>query len=274
MKRLFNIVLVLSLLLTTSCTRIGVGYVGLKVNQTGDDKGVNHSKNVTGWCFYNPIASDVVEFPTSMQHVEYDAFFINANGGSQFEIKPYLNYIIDASKADSIYMGFKTTDLNEISVKYIRNAVYQSFTDITGKYTPDDLLKNREKYEKEVFTNLSKSLKTKGFIVQQVTSNLTPPASLVASIDAKNKAEQDAQAVQLAVGSSTAQANKDIAEARGDSASTVIRAQGNALAYKLQQQSLTPLLVEKMRIDAWESGGAKVPTTVLGASSQMIYSPK
>lgn len=273
MKKLFS-VLAFSLLILSSCTRIGVGYVGLKVNQTGDDKGVNHSTNVTGWCFYNPIASDIVEFPTSMQHVEYEAFFINANGGSQFEIKPYLNYIIDASKADSIYMGFKTTDLDEISTKYIRNAVYQSFTDITGKYTPDDLLKNREKYEKEVFTNLAKSLKTKGFIVQQVTSNLTPPASLVSSIDAKNKAEQDAQAVQLAVASSTAQANKDIAEAKGDSASTVIRAQGNALAYKLQQQSLTPLLVEKMRIDAWEAGGSHVPTTVLSASSQMIYSPK
>lgn len=249
---LFNTIAIASMLLTTSCTRIGVGYVGLKVNQTGDEKGVNHSKYVTGWCFYNPIASDVVEFPTSMQHVEYDPFFINANGGSQFEIKPYLNYIIDASKADSIYMGFKTTDLDEISTKYIRNAVYQSFTDVTGKYTPDDLLKNREKYEKEVFSNLAKALKNKGFVLQQVTSNLTPPASLVASIDAKNKAEQDAQAVQLAVASSTAQANKDIAQAKGDSASTVIRAQGNALAYRLQQQNLTPLLVEKMRIEQWD----------------------
>lgn len=191
------IIAVCLLTVITSCARIGVGNVGLKVDQTGDSKGVNPTKYVTGWVWYNPVSSDVVEFPTYMQHVEYSEFKINAFGGSQFTIKPFLNYVVDASRADHIYQEFKTTDLEDISTRYIRNAVYQSFTDITGKYNPDALLKNREKYEKDVFENLRIALDKKGFILQQVTSNMVPPDVLIASIDAKNKADQDAQAIQL-----------------------------------------------------------------------------
>jgi hypothetical protein len=246
-----TIMIALAAIVLASCTRIGVGNVGLKIDQTGDSKGVNPTKYVTGWVWYNPIGSDVVEFPTYMQHVEYEAFKINAFGGSQFTIKPYLNFVVDGSRADKIYQEFKTTDLEDISTRYIRNAVYQSFTDVTGKYNPDALLKNREKYEKEVFENLRISLEKKGFIIQQVTSNMVPPDVLIASIDAKNKADQDAQAIQLQVAQSIAQANKDIAEAKGDSASKVIRAAGNARAYELEQRNLTPLLVEKMRIEKW-----------------------
>jgi regulator of protease activity HflC (stomatin/prohibitin superfamily) len=252
MKKIIATLSMLTLVLFTCCTRIGVGNVGLKISQSGDDRGVNPSEYVTGWVFYNPINSDVVEFPTFMQHVEYEEFSINANGGSQFAIKPYINYVVDPSKADSIYMQFKTTDLDAISVKYIRNAVYQAFTDITGKYTPDALLKNRMNYEKDVFDYLSKSMDTKGFILQQVTSNLTPPASLVASIDAKNKSEQDAQAIQLQVAQSIAQANKDVAKAKGDSASMVIRAAGEARANQLRQSTLTENLLQQQMLDKWD----------------------
>ncbi len=258
-------------LVFASCTRVGVGNVGLKVNQTGSEKGVNPTKFVTGWVFYNPIASDVVEFPTNMQHVEYEQFLINAYGGSQFTIKPYINYVVDAGKADSIYMRFKTTDLDLISTQYIRNAVYQAFTDVTGKYSPDELLKNREKYEKEVYTNLKRAVKTEGFLLQQVTSNLTPPKALVDAIDAKNKADQEAQKIQLQVASVEAQARKNIAQAKGDSASEVIRAQGKAMAIKQLQVQLTPEYIEFIKAQKWDG---KVPVTALGGNTPVILNSK
>lgn len=219
------------------CKRISVGSVGLKVDQTGDTRGVNPMENVSGWVFYNPIGSDVVEFPTSMQHVEYETFHINAFGGSQFDVKPYINYVVDPSKADLIYKEFKTTDLEDISTKYIRNSVYQSFTDITGKYSPDALLKNREKYESEVFTNLKEAIAKKGFILQQVTSNLVPPGALITAINAKNSADQEAQRINLQVAQVEAQARKDIAKAKGDSASQVIRANAHAAALKINAEA-------------------------------------
>ncbi len=252
-----------------SCYRVEVGDVGLKISQTGDNRGVNPSEYVSGWVFYNPVGSDVVGFPTSMQHVEYDSFKINAHGGSEFTIKPYINYIIDASKADIIYRTFKTTDLDIISTRYIRNAVYQAFTDVTGKYIPDSLLKSRELYEKEIFTYLKESLKSQGFILQQVTSNLTPPDALITSINNKNKADQDAQALQMQVAQAIAQANKDIAKAKGDSASNVINAAGQAKAIKLLQLQLTPEYIEYIKWNSWDG---KLP--IYGQSPNMFKEVK
>jgi hypothetical protein len=54
----FKLGVLLSLLLCVmtfaSCTRIGAGYVGIKVNMAGDQKGVADFPAVTGWVFYAP----------------------------------------------------------------------------------------------------------------------------------------------------------------------------------------------------------------------------
>lgn len=262
MKQAILIIVVAAMCLIPCCKRISVGNVGLKVDQTGDDRGVNPMKLVSGWVFYNPIGSDVIEFPTYMQHVEYEGFQINANGGSQFSIKPYVNYTVDPTKADVIYKEFKTTDLEDISLKYIRNSVYQSFTDVTGKYSPDELLKNREKFEREIFLNLKEAIAKKGFILQQVTSNLVPPPSLVQSIDAKNRADQETQKIQLQIKQVEAQAAKNIAKAKGDSAAMIINAKSQAAATLIDAEadaeynrkinaSLTDQVIRNRMVSRW-----------------------
>jgi len=87
-------------------------------------------------------------------------------------------------------------------------------------------------------------------------------------INNKNKIDQETQTVQLSVAKSVAQANKDIAEARGDSASNVIRAAGEARANLLRQNSLTENLLKQQWIDAWKAGGSLVPGTIIGSGSE------
>ena len=53
-----------------SCERIDAGHVGVKVNQYGDNKGVDDVVAVTGMVFYNPITTKIYEFPTYIQHKE------------------------------------------------------------------------------------------------------------------------------------------------------------------------------------------------------------
>lgn len=269
MKKYQLVLLALLSIVLVNCTRIGVGNVGLKISQTGDDRGLNPMENVSGWVWYNPISYDVVEFPTEMQHVQCVKFSINAFGGSEFDITPNVNYFINTSKADSIYRLFKTNNLDEINSKYIVNSIYQAFTDVTGRYSPDSLLKNREGYERQVKNVLKASLEQKGFIVDQVTSNLTPPQVLTDAINNKNKMDQEAQQVQLGVIKVQAQARQDIAKARGDSASNVIRAAGEARANNLRQQALTEYLLRQQMLDKWDG---KLPT--YGAIPQMFKDVK
>ena len=50
-----------------SCERIDAGHVGVKVNQYGDNKGVDDVVAVTGMVFYNPFTTAIYEFPTFIQ---------------------------------------------------------------------------------------------------------------------------------------------------------------------------------------------------------------
>jgi hypothetical protein len=52
--------------------RIDVGNVGLKVNNTGDERGVSKTAYVTGWVFYNNWLSRIKEFPVTQQHIDYE----------------------------------------------------------------------------------------------------------------------------------------------------------------------------------------------------------
>jgi hypothetical protein len=62
---------ILLVVLFNSCERIDAGHVGVKVNQYGDNKGVDDVTAVTGMVFYNPLTTRIYEFPTFIQHKEY-----------------------------------------------------------------------------------------------------------------------------------------------------------------------------------------------------------
>lgn len=55
----------------SSCERIDAGCEGIKVSLYGDDKGVGDVALVTGRVWYNPITTEIYEYPTdSLKKVE------------------------------------------------------------------------------------------------------------------------------------------------------------------------------------------------------------
>ncbi len=87
----------LLIFLFMSCERIDAGHVGVKVNQYGDNKGVDDVVAVTGMVFYNPFTTKVYEFPTYIQHKEYkdeNSFVVNSKDGSEFSVSPIMNYSV------------------------------------------------------------------------------------------------------------------------------------------------------------------------------------
>ena len=80
--------LFLMVFLFKSCERIDAGHVGVKVNQYGDNKGVDDVVAVTGMVFYNPFTTAIYEFPTYIQHKEYkgeNSFVVNSKDNTAEE---------------------------------------------------------------------------------------------------------------------------------------------------------------------------------------------
>ena len=250
-----------------SCERIDAGHVGIKVNNTASEKGVSKTELVTGWQFYIPWMSQVYEWPTYVQHKEYDTIEVTMKGGTIFTAIPAINYSVISDSVSSIFETFRR-DLPEIEDGFLKTCMLEAFRSTAGDFTPDSLLMNRQLFENTVRQRFIAQVKPKGFLLAQLTSNLTPPPALVESITLKNRAVQNAQTEENKVKISIAQANQKIAVARGDSAQLVIRAQSEAKAYELQQRNLTPELLKKMYLDKWNG---TLPSVMTGNGSNMMY---
>ena len=239
----------------TSCVeRIDAGCEGIKVSLYGDNRGIGDVNLVTGWVWYAPWSTQIYEYPTWVQTIDYEPFSINAKDGPLFTIDPNINIKIEDGKAPQVFKKYRKT-LDEIIkgpiLKYIKDACR---TEI-NKFTTDSIVSNREAVENAIEKRLVANLKKEGFILDQFTSGLSYPQSIINAIDAKTKAVQDAQRVQ-----------NEIAKTKAEAEKILIAARAEKEANELKSQSLTPAIIQKMWIEKWDG---KLPT-VNGGSGMMF----
>ena len=266
-------------LIVTSCTRISPTEAGFKISNSGNYRGIDSLPLLTGWQFYIPGFTHIITIPTTMQHEVWtdakegqqgeNAITIACMGGAGFRVDVGFNYHVDAYKASHIYLKWKNDDLGDITNKYIKNVVRGCMQDVSGHITVDSILTNLPAFEHASGDNIKSKLAQDGFIVDgfNITSQPRPTdINLAQSINAKVKAKQDAETSVMQLQSSIAEANKKIAQARGDSAAAVINAAGEAEAIKLKQREITPTYVEYIKWSGANENVPRVPSVVTGSS--------
>lgn len=247
---------------------VDAGYRGIKLNLYGSDRGVDKITIVSGRVWYNTWTTRIVEFPTFVQNVDYKPFAINTVDAAKFDIDTKMQYRVQADSIPKIYTTFRST-LTEIQGegKYIQTAVYDAFKAIVPKYTSDSLMSKRAQFENEVEVVLKESLSRKGFILEQLTSNIAPPRSMAEAIEAKNASIQAKLRAENEAKQAVAEATVVKAKAEGEATATLVRAKAEAEANRLRQQTLTPLLLQQLWIQKWDG---TLPTTQAGNSSLML----
>jgi regulator of protease activity HflC (stomatin/prohibitin superfamily) len=232
--------LFLTLVLFSSCTRIDAGYEGILIKQYGSDRGVQDVSLVTGRVWYNPWTEDVEQYPTFIQTVDYEAFNVNAKDGSEFIVDPTLSFNIFSGNSPKIFTKYRKK-LEEVSKTTIYNYVKDAFRLQMNKYTTDEIVSNREKFESDVQKTLAGVLQKEGFGLEQLTSGLKYPQAIVDAVNSKNKAVQEAMKVENELRVSEAQAKK-----------LLVQAEAEKKANELKQVSLTPMLIQQMFIEKWD----------------------
>jgi regulator of protease activity HflC (stomatin/prohibitin superfamily) len=245
--------------------RIDVGNVGLKVNNTGDERGVSKTAYVTGWVFYNNWLSRIKEFPVTQQHIDYEETSIITRGGFQAIIKPSFNWSVNPGNAADMYQNLKQ-DVDQIKDTWLKNAIIGAVNDIANLYTVDSIFNHRAEFEADIVKECNKRV-SKWFNVSQLRTNIVPPKEITQAINAKTAAVQEAQAAIQQKIVAEAQAQTQIAKAKGDSAQAVISASGRAEAVRKEQQFLTPMYIDYIRVQRWDG---KYPTTMLGGNTSTL----
>lgn len=265
-----GISLVLVLINPIDIERIDAGHVGIKVSNVGDNRGVGKTEYVTGWVIYNSWISRIYEFPIHQQHIDYEAADIVTKGGFRATIKPSFNYSINAGNVADMFQNLRV-GVKEMEQGWLKNAIVGSVNDVANRYTVDSIFNHREEFESDIVKECNKRV-SKWFNVSQLRTNIVPPNEISESIVAKTRAIQEVQVAENRRQVAVADAERKIAEARGDSAQAVIQAAGRAEAIKKEQLALTPLYIDYIKIQKWSG---QVPTTVAGGSSGfMIQLPR
>lgn len=273
----------LSLLLSTQscCTRIEPTEAGFKISNSGNYRGIDSLPLLTGWQFFTPGFNHIVTIPTTLQHEVWtdsrdegqegmQAITIACMGGAGFRIDVGLNYHVDASKASHIYLKWKNDDLSMITNQYIKNVVRGAMQEVSGRITLDSVLNNLPGFEVAASHLIAERLFKDGFIVDgfNITSQPRPSdPQLAAAINNKVKAKQDAETSVMELQKSIAEANKKVADARGDSASRVIAASGEARAIQLKQQVVTSTYVEYIK---WSNWNGELPGVMAGGNGLLL----
>lgn len=250
-KSAFKIVSILFLCASLfSCReKIDSANIGLLVEQYGSDKG-SPVTVASGAVWYNPWTQDVEELPGFVQHKEFEKISVSSSDGSILDMTPNLNYRVDRAKAAAMFIKYRK-DLPDLEEQVMKTIVKESYRIILNQFTIDSIMGSRAKIEKMAFDTLFRKMEKEGFIVEQLTSGLTPPESITDAINAKNKAIQDAFKIENEVKSTEATAKKKVAEAEGNAQALRINADAEAYANKARQSSLTTLLVQQQYIEKW-----------------------
>lgn len=248
--------------------RVDAGHVGIKVNLTGDQRGVSRYEYKTGWVIYNKWVSDIYEFPTYQQHIDYGEQQIITRGGFSTSIKPSFNYTIKSGAVGDMFQNLRRS-LKEIEKEWLGVAIVSSINDVANKWNVDDIFNQREKFEADIVAEVNKRTSA-WFTISQLRTNIIPPKEISESIIAKTRAIQEVQVANNQKLVADAEAQRKIATAKGDSAQAVIAAAGEANAIKLKQLSLTPEYIEYLKVTKWDG---QLPTVQSGNAGILMNLP-
>jgi regulator of protease activity HflC (stomatin/prohibitin superfamily) len=272
-------------------TRIEAGHVGIEINLAGSQRGPSEIPIRTGWVFYSPLQTQIIEFPTYVQTVKWthdtneghplnEEMGFNSKEGMEIFVDVSLSYAIDPVKVPDFYVKYRINDLEAFTHGILRDIVRNSLNEVASTYTVEDIYGERKA---DFIAHVEKMIQDKitgvGVGVQQFGFIGAPrvPTVIAQSITAKAQAIQEAERAKNELATTQAEAAKKIAEAEGDAKSTVTRAQGEADANRILQSSLTSQLLELRRLEIQramiERWNGQMPAVTSGQSGMILQLP-
>ena len=139
--------------------------------------------------------------------------------------------------------------INTTLYNYIKDA----FRIQLNTFTTDYIVSHRDSIEKAIESYLSASLSKENFQLEQLTSGLKYPQSIVDAVTAKTAAIQEAQ-----------RAQNELEVVKAEAEKVLVKARAEKEANELKSQALTPQILQQMWIDKWNG---TVPTVITGGNT-------
>lgn len=268
MKKLFMIFAVLfAVFQLTGCDNVRAGYVGVKVEKYGDTRGVK-SEVLGPGRYWTGMNTDIFEFPTFSQNEVWsrkqekdESITFQSKEGTSINADFGMTYHIKRDNVPLVFEKYRR-GVEEISDIFLRNIVRDSLNDIASKKSLDDLMNEKVGFMDAVNKDVIARAAASGITVESVSTvgEFRWPQQIIAAMNAKMTATQEAMKVENEVRKTKAEAEKRIVQAEAE----VKIAEAEAQAVKLRGVALAsnPQVLQQMAIEKWDgklpqvSGGA------------------
>jgi regulator of protease activity HflC (stomatin/prohibitin superfamily) len=250
--------------------RIGNGYVGVVFSPNG---GIQEETLGQGW---HPIGlfDKVTEYPIRLQTVEYKDVQTATSDGKNITIKNIsFNYQVEQNKVIEASKTFGAITMDQIEDSYLRTRLADAARKSISKYSVIDIYGEKSSDAAADIQRLfSENIAKLGFVVSDLTLGVpTPDPKTQEAIDARVKASQDLERKTTELQIAQKEAERQKVEAQGIANAELIKAQGQAQANQVLQQSITDNLI-KMEV-AKNLKDIKFPA-VLGEMSSIMNLPQ
>lgn len=249
------IILLLTVCTFSSCTIIRQGEVGTK-RTLGR---LNTKIMPPGPYVYNPFLATIIRTPVQSVNLEMNIDLPSQDG---------LNINSDISILYHIKKEMVPKVLENLGTEYeniIRNIFRSASADVCARFLAKDMYSgSRGEIERDIATKMNGILNERGFVIETVLlKSIRLPDGLSRAIEAKLKAEQEAQQMEFVLQREKKEAERKIIEAEGTRDANVIISEG-----------LTDKIIQLRQIEAFQklstSNNAKVIITDGGKGTGQV----
>lgn len=256
-----------------SCSKVPAGYRGVIVNLYGSDKGVSEQSVGVGR-YYLGWNSELYLFPTFLQNYswkEEQAITMQTSEGLSIKTDAGITYNIQPDNVVKVFTKYRL-GIDEITNTFLHNMVRDAMNEVASTMTVEQIYgAQKENFISKVNQIVKKQAVETGIEVDKIylIGSFELPENVVASINSKIQASQNAMKVENEVATARAEAQKTIVDAEARGKQILINAESQAKANRILAESLTPEFVHYQTILKWDG---KLPT-MTGSGIPFIKMP-
>lgn len=261
---LFAIIAVVMATSFTSCQKVEAGYVGVKVNLLGTDKGVQRQVLGVGR-YWIGINEELYKFPTYQINYVYTAAKDEGSEANE-EFSFQTNEGMVCSCDLGVAMHFEQDKISQMFQKYhkgeediravvVRKEIRDALNRVAGSMPVETVYGSGKGKLMDTVENIVKAkLAPNGIIIDDVSliGAIRIPKSIEDALNLKVQMTQEAQKAQNQVAKAKAEADIAVAKAQGMADAKKIAADGEAYYNRTVSGSLTPQIVEMKRLEKWD----------------------
>ncbi|HAX9548542.1 TPA: SPFH/Band 7/PHB domain protein [Escherichia coli] len=234
--------------------RVEPGFVGIKVNKVGEDKGIGEVVGVGHqWVGIN---TELYVFPTFKQMKIYDEpFTFQMSDGTAIGHKIGVTYLVNRDKVTTVFQTYRK-GVDDITESDLRQKIADSLNRLASRMTTDSFIDGgKAQLLDNALKDIQKEMSPVGIEVLSLSWVGKPdyPKTVIESINAKVTANQRTLQRQQEVEQRKAEANMLREQANGEADAIRARAQAEADAIRLRGEALrqNPNVMELEAINKW-----------------------